>query len=188
MATKPYISDTAHQDIIVYNRQKNIGVYIPELGTEIPKKSDYENGYMYRYFFQQANDKTSQVKEITKKEYNKIKNNYFYRVLKIKWKIIGDGQIAKEINGKIAYTAEKVMPGIKADLSSNLLLFWRNLPDTPIQFDVTHKLPRVEIKKKVYNVNVVSVVGFDERGFIYILTEDSVIIYTEDSIGILAQL
>jgi len=46
----------------------------------------------------------------------------------------------------------------------------------------------VPIKKKRYNVDLVAEVLFDERGFIYILTEDLDIIYTEDSIGILAQL
>lgn len=188
MAKTPHISDTAQLDILIYKDYRNTNIYIPVLGIERPDKSDYKKGYCYRYFFQQSNNKKSRVNEITKQEYNKIEKNYLYRTLKIKWKIIGDAQVAKNINAKVAYTADTILPGIKDVLSSNFLLFWQDLPDTIIQFDVTNKLPRVPIKKKRFNVDLVSAVLFDERGFTYILTEDSDIIYTEDSIGILAQL
>jgi len=190
MATKPKISDTAQFDILVYNDYKDdsIQIYIPKVEVDFPKKGDYDKGYCYRYFFQQANDKKAKVREITKSEYNKIQNNFLYRTLKIKWKIIGDAQIAKGINAKVVSVADKVLPGITNILSNNLLLYWRDLPDTPIQFDVSNKLPKVQIKKKVFNVDLVTLVSFDERGFVYILTEDSDVIYTEDSIGILAQL
>jgi len=190
MATKPKISDTAQYDILIYNDYKDasVNIYIPKIKIEAPKKSDYKKGYCYRYFYQQSNDKKASVKEIPQTEYDKIQGNFLYRTLKIKWKIIGDAQVAKNINTKVAHTADKVMPGIKDVLSSNFLLFWQNLPDTAIQFDVTNKLPKIPIKKKRFNVELVSAVLFDERGFIYILTEGSDIIYTEDSIGILAQL
>jgi len=188
MADKPYIDEANYTEAEKYKKMSNVDIYIPVTGITLPKDSDYKRGYFYRYFYRQANNKESLVKEITDKEYSKIRTNYLYRVLKIKWKIIGDGAVAKDINKNVSNTANVVLPGIKNVLSRNYLEFWKNIPDTLTQFDVTNKLPKVPIKKKRFNADLVAEVLFDERGIIYILTEGLDIIYTEDSVGILAQL
>jgi len=188
MADKPYIDDTNYSEAQEYKKLSNIDVYIPETGITLPKDSDYKRGYFYRYFYQQSNNKQGKVRDITDKEYNNLKTEFLYRTLKIKWKIIGEKETAKNINTKVTEISNKVLPGIKNVLSRNYLEFWKNIPDTLTQFDVTNKLPKSPIKKKRFNVDLVAEVSFDDRGFIYILTEDLDIIYTEDAIGIFAQL
>lgn len=188
MANGPYIDRADYIETEKYKKTSNIDIYIPKSGISEPKDSDYQRGYMYRYFYQQSNNKKAQVKEIVEKEYNKIKNNYLYRVLKIKWKIIGNAQDATNINSKVIEVADKILNGIKDIVSNDLLKFWKNIPDAITKFDVTNKLPKSIIKKKRYNVDLVAVVSFDDAGFVYILTEDLDIIYTEDAVGILAQL
>jgi hypothetical protein len=188
MADKPYIDTSNYSEASEYKKLSNIDIYIPETGITVPKDSDYKRGYFYRYFYQQSNNKQGKVKEITDGEYNNLKSEYLYRTLKIKWKIIGEKENAKNINRKVTETADKVLPGIKNVLSRDYLEFWKNIPDKLTQFDVTNKLPKSPIKKKRFNVDLVAEVLFDERGFVYILTEDLDIIYTEDAIGILAQL
>lgn len=123
-------------------------IYIPKLELKEIKKSDYDTGYIYRYFYRQANDRNSLIKEISESEYNKILNYFLYKVLKIKWKIIGDADTAKNINKKISETANKTLVGINKLLERNLLLYWKDIPDRVTEFDVTNKLPRTIIKKK----------------------------------------
>jgi len=183
---RPYINITDEVESYVYNELTNIEIYIPKTGIMIPKKSDYDKGYYYRYFYKLGTNNDNQVYEIEEKEYNTLQNKKIYKTLKIKWKLVGPKDIAEEINTKIIKTSDQVLFGIKSILI-NPLQFWKNLPDTVPQFDVTNKLPRVQIKKKRYNVDLVAVVAFDERGKIYILTEAFDIIYTEDSVGLLFQ-
>ena len=188
MADKPYINYANNSEAEEYKKLSGVDIYIPETGITLPKDSDYKRGYFYRHFYQQSNNKKGKVREITDKEYNNLKTEFLYRTLRIKWKIIGEAVTAKSINFKVTETADKVLPGIQNVLSRNYLEFWKNIPDTLTQFDITNKLPKSPIKKKRFNVDLVAEVLFDERGFIYILTEDLDIIYTEDAIGIYAQL
>ncbi len=186
MKTKPIIY--LYDDAVInnYKSKTKVEIYIPKTGITIPKESDYNKGYYYRFFYRLVNNKNAIVYEIQEKEYNKLQKEKIYKVLKIKWKLIGPRDVAKEINTKIIEISNQVLTGIKLTLIDPLQ-FWRNLPDTIPQFDVTNKLPRTEIKKKHYNVDIVSVVAFDERGLVYILTEFWDIIYTEDGVGILFQ-
>jgi len=182
-----YISDYANAKEFIshYDKLKKVEIYIPTPGMSIPSDSDYKKGYYYRYFYRLSNDKNSTIYECKESEYNKIKNDPIYRVLKIKWKLIGPS--AKEINEKIINTANNIMPGIKSILIEPLQ-FWKNLPDVVRDFDVTDKIPRIEIKKKRYNINVISAVLFDDTGLIYLLTELNDIIYTEDGYGLLIEM
>ena len=186
METKPYID--IYNDYLSdeYRKKAKVKIYIAKPGMMIPKESDYTKGYYYRYFYRLVNNKEGIIYEMDDKEYKKLQSKPIYKILKIKWKLIGPQDIAKEINTKIIFTSNQVLPGIKSVLIDPLQ-FWKNLPDTVLQFDVTNKLPRTEIKKKRYNLDIVAVVAFDERGQIYILTEAYDIIYTEDGVGLLFQ-
>jgi hypothetical protein len=186
MTTKPYINEYDEVQNFLYKQKTKVQIYTPKMGMMIPKDSDYKKGYYYRYFYRFASNKAGMIYEIDDKEYKKLQNIKIYKILKIKWKLIGPQDVAKEINTKIIETSNNVLSGIKSILI-NPLQFWKNLPDTVPQFDITNKLPRTEIKKKRYNINLVAAVAFDERGLIYILTENNDIIYTEDSYGLLFQ-
>jgi hypothetical protein len=142
MPDAPYINRANYIETEKYKTIKKIDFYIPKSGITEPKDSDYQRGYMYRYFYQQSNNKKAQVREIVEKEYNNIKNNYLYRVLKIKWKIIGDAQTSTNINNKVAGMANTVLPGIKDILSNDFLRFWKNIPGVMTKFDVTNTLPK----------------------------------------------
>jgi hypothetical protein len=140
--------DTSISNNIDYSPINKI-IYLPKSELKEVKQSDYDNGYIYRYFYRQANDRNSLIKEISESEYNKILNYFLYKVLKIKWKIIGDEDIAKNINKKISETANKTLVGINKLLERNLLLYWKDIPDVAIEFNVTNILPRTIIKKKI---------------------------------------
>ena len=147
MANQPYIDNSNIGEVREYKKLSGVDVYIPTTGITLPKDSDYERGYFYRYFYQQSNNKNGKVKEIEDTEYNNLKTEFLYRTLKIKWKIIGEAVTAKTINTKVTETADEVLPGIKNVLSRDYLEFWKNIPDTLTEFDVTNKLPKAPIKK-----------------------------------------
>lgn len=147
MTTKPNIDIYDNSQSAFYKSQKKIEIYTPKTGMMIPKDSDYNKGYYYRYFYRLSNNIKGNVYEIEEKEYKKLQSKPIYKILKIKWKIIGPQDIAKEINTKIIDTSNQILPGIKSVLIDPLQ-FWKNLPDIVPQFDVTNKLPRTEIKKK----------------------------------------
>ena len=137
MADKPYIDFANIIETIKYNELTNVEIYIPETGIILPKDSDYDKGYFYRYFYQQSNNKDGRVREIIEKEYNKLNSNFLYRILKIKWKIIGDAQKTTNINNNVVGVANEVLPGISDVLSRDLLQFWKDIPDVIIKFNVT---------------------------------------------------
>lgn len=147
MTDKPYINIYDEVQSYIYKQKAKVQIYTPKTGMMIPKDSDYKKGYYYRYFYRLANNKEAIVYEIEEKEYKKLQKNAMYKIIKIKWKLIGPNDIAKEINTKIIDTSNNVLNGIKSTLIDPLQ-FWKNLPDTVLQFDVTNKLPRTEIKKK----------------------------------------
>lgn len=146
METKPVIDIYNDVENDIYKLKSKVKIYIPKTGITIPKNSDYDKGYYYRFFYRLANNKDGIVYEIVEKEYNKLQKEKIYKVLKIKWKLIGTQEVAKEINTKIIEVSNQVLFGIKSTLIDPLQ-FWNNLPDTVPQFDVTNKLPRTQIKK-----------------------------------------
>ncbi len=137
MADKPYIDLANFVEPNKYRKLTNITIYIPVTGLILPKDGDYDKGYFYRYFYQQSNNKEGRVKEIVEKEYNKLDNNFLYKILKIKWKIIGNAQKTTNINNNVVEVANKILPGISDVLSRDLLQFWRDIPDVIVKFDVT---------------------------------------------------
>lgn len=78
--------------------QKNIFLYdvqIPKTFVPNPEDSDYSNGFIERYFIQKANDKNSFVFEIGSTTARDIKNNPFWKLVTIKWRISGPLDIIK---------------------------------------------------------------------------------------------
>lgn len=137
MADKPYIDFSDTIETMKYSELTNVEIYIPTTGIILPKDSDYDKGYFYRYFYQQSNNRDGRVREVIEKEYNKLNTNFLYRILKIKWKIIGDAQKTTNINNNVVEVANEVLPGISDVLSRDLLQFWKDIPDVIIKFDVT---------------------------------------------------
>lgn len=109
-------------------------------GYPEPTTEDYDRGYMFRYFYKQANNPDAIVKETAEYQFDSVSSFYLYKSLKIKWKIVGPAGLAEQTNINISDEAEKNLAGIKSILSRDYLLFWRNLPDIIDVFNVTDRI------------------------------------------------
>ncbi len=100
-----------------------------------PSKSDFDTGYMLRYFAVQANSSRSEIIEIDKQTYQSIQTNPLYVTIQIEWIIIG--QNVPTYNGNILaadavsianqksidFVKDKI-PNLDSKLP-NKLQFWR---------------------------------------------------------------
>ena len=77
------------------NKVTTLEVIFPQ-----PTESDYQKGYITRYFARQANSPKSSIIEISQEQYGKIRgdNTYFYKTISVDWKITGELN-SKLING-----------------------------------------------------------------------------------------
>jgi hypothetical protein len=94
----------------------------PSVAT--PKKSDYEQGYVVRYFAQKVNDKNSPVIEIDRKEFSSLIDNTFYISVDLDWVISGDESKVKEMNFKSVKYASQKLPAVQLYLP-NFLQFYK---------------------------------------------------------------
>jgi hypothetical protein len=104
-----------------------ISTYIPN-----PSVSDYNNGYIRRYFIQRANDKSSPIFEVSLLEYERLLYKPTYIGVSIKWRIKGpisqmemDSVVDKGVkeSNRIAISlVNDIMPNLKIYLP-NLLQF-----------------------------------------------------------------
>jgi hypothetical protein len=94
----------------------------PSVAT--PKNSDYERGYVIRYFAQKVNDKDSPIIEIDRKEFSSLIDNTFYTVVDLDWVITGDENKVKEMNFKSVKYASQKLPAVQLYLP-NFLQFYK---------------------------------------------------------------
>ena len=98
------------KDIKNYNSVKQVK-YIkdryPVPYYPVIKESDYEDGFVWRYFARRSNDSDSPIVEITKKQYDSHGNKEsgldwaLYSTIKLKWKISGLKEDLKNPNGLV---------------------------------------------------------------------------------------
>lgn len=93
----------------------------PKYYNFVINQSDYDNGYVYRYFVQKIND--ADVIEVSSENYNIISKNLFIKVI-VTWALIGPERNVY-VNGKLyeqgvyeknlqeLNVAAKTMPDIK---------------------------------------------------------------------------
>jgi hypothetical protein len=70
----------------------NLNLFIIKLPNTIvpsPTNDDYDLGFIMRYFIQKSNDVNSHIFEIDEKEFEKYKENPFWIVTELKWRITG---------------------------------------------------------------------------------------------------
>jgi len=70
-------------------------IQIPETFVPEPIESDYENGFIERYFIQKANDNSSFVFEINDIIANKIFSNPYWKQIVVIWRISGPIDVIK---------------------------------------------------------------------------------------------
>jgi hypothetical protein len=100
---------------------------LEDVNTFIPKPdaSDYERGYLTRFFIQRVNDRNGVVYEVNSKNFTKYSINTFYLAVALNWKIIGsDENEVKLTNSKSVRYASKNLPAVSLYLP-NLLQFYK---------------------------------------------------------------
>ena len=97
----------------------NVLAYIPEITED-----DYSIGYVDRYFVQKANDDNSPITEIAQNQQNEIANDSYYKMVGIKWRLIGTPQEIMDSNKASIALVNSEMKNLKLYLS-NLLQFAR---------------------------------------------------------------
>jgi hypothetical protein len=76
-------------------------IKFPNTIVPSPTTDDYDLGYIIRYFIQKANDENAHIFEIDEKEYQRYKENAFWIVGELKWRIRGPLNTTYKIDGKI---------------------------------------------------------------------------------------
>lgn len=113
-------------------------IQYPETIIPVPSETDYDVGFIRRYFTKKANDRNAYVFEISEKVYTEYLNNNdsFWVIANLKWRIKGpidktfkeDGTIkdigVRESNKAALGLASATIPNIKLYLP-NLLQFYK---------------------------------------------------------------
>lgn len=83
----------------------NLDLYkieIPKTIVPVPTESDYELGYIRRYFAQKANDIYGHIYEVDKEIYSELENSPFWKVADMKWRIRGPLSTVYSDDGSIS--------------------------------------------------------------------------------------
>jgi len=68
---------------------ENFTLQIPKTVIPIPAEFDYDNGFIRRYFIQKTNDSNGFVFEVSEEVHNELRDNPFWKVADLKWRISG---------------------------------------------------------------------------------------------------
>lgn len=123
--------DNADQPV----RSPNNSIYFKLTGTRfdlylnpkyyypVPTESNYEEGFLYRYFVQKIND-TSSIMEINKDDYDSANTDNrqgvdkgIYNIIEMQWTIAGPIADARKANDRVIIFANTNMPGIGSYLT-----------------------------------------------------------------------
>jgi hypothetical protein len=104
--------------------ESNFNISPPSLISHIPDISDfnYEVGYITRHFAQKANDDNGIITEIDENNQIDIKMDGYYKIVSIKWRLIGTPQEIMDSNKASIGLVVSEMKNLKLYLS-NLLQF-----------------------------------------------------------------
>lgn len=104
---------------------------IPKTIVPIPTNSDYELGFIRRYFTQKSNDPAGHIYEIDEEVYSELIDSPFWKVADMKWRIrgslntiyndeggISDMSVSSSNNASIRLTGDKL---------NNIALYLPNL-------------------------------------------------------------
>ena len=104
-----------------------------DVKTHFPKlnESDYNRGFITRYFVQKSNDTNSPIYEISSSSYSSYKNNPFFIASAVRWRIVGPKETVYDEDGSIVDKSVSESNRISINLQSkkipNLKLYLPNL-------------------------------------------------------------
>jgi hypothetical protein len=76
-------------------KAKKIETFVP-----MPDDTDYQIGYIDRYFVQKSNDNGAPIFEISKNQYTSYLNNPFFVAVSIVWRLVGTNDEISKSNLK----------------------------------------------------------------------------------------
>jgi hypothetical protein len=95
------------------------------------KESDYNKGFIIRYFVQKVNDLNSPIYEISSSSYSSYNNNPFFIASAVRWRIVGPKETVYDEDGSIVDKSVSESNRISINLQSkkiaNLKLYLPNL-------------------------------------------------------------
>ena len=104
---------------------------LPTTIVPIPADSDYELGFIYRYFVRKANDENAFIFEIAKDDFKNYSTNPFWVVHRIKWRIAGPLNAIYKKNGELqdkgVFASNKSAIAIATSTLKNISLYLPNL-------------------------------------------------------------
>jgi len=92
----------------------------------IIRKTDYDIGYIERYFLRQQNNPVARIMEVDKKQWVKFSPDPFYLKVSLRWRIAGRIDVVSSSNLKSLTESNKDMPGLLEKLGNDLLQFYKN--------------------------------------------------------------
>jgi len=109
-----------------------------------PTESDYERGYIVRYFVQLLTNKSAPVYEVNGTGFSKFSSNPYYNGVQIDWRLTGKREDVKESNKRSIQIVSPIIPRLKLYLP-NLVQFY----DPSYYTEPTPERPEKEIDEEV---------------------------------------
>ncbi len=81
---------------------ENFTLQIPKTIIPIPTEFDYDNGFIRRYFIQKTNDSNGFVFEVSEEVHDELRDNPFWKVADLKWRITGPKQTVYNQKGELS--------------------------------------------------------------------------------------
>ena len=107
-------------------KPKKINTYVPQ-----PNDSDYNVGYILRFFIQKTNDDSSPIFEIDNGTFNSLKSKPIYKGVSLKWRITGPKETQYDNEGRIVdksvSESNRIAIRLVSDRMKNLKLHLPNL-------------------------------------------------------------
>ena len=100
---------------------ENFTLQIPKTVIPIPTEFDYDNGFIRRYFIQKTNDSNGFVFEVSEEVYNELRDNPFWKVTDLKWRITGPKQTIYNQKGELSDIGVEITNKQIINLTSNTI-------------------------------------------------------------------
>jgi hypothetical protein len=81
---------------------ENFTLQIPKTVIPIPTEFNYDNGFIRRYFIQKTNDSNGFVFEVSEEVHDELRDNPFWKVADLKWRITGPKQTVYNQKGELS--------------------------------------------------------------------------------------
>jgi len=100
---------------------ENFTLQIPKTVIPIPTEFDYDNGFIRRYFIQKTNDSNGFVFEVSQEVHDELRDNPFWKVADLKWRITGPKQTVYNQKGELSDIGVEITNKQIINLTSNTI-------------------------------------------------------------------